>query len=651
MTFGMLLLLSQLSVSAQDAGRDSTYPQQTNPLGRIEVPNSDELRRFVEQNSFNNPAFQRKRSESANAESTPSAQGAKQVRIIYLVPADKSIRSDYQSAMAGAISNLQSFYRDQMGGGYTFSLHSPSIEVFQTPHAASFYSTGYNSRPGGFYESVLGDGFALTAGGFDDPNNRWIFYIDADPVCGQYTGGTSGIALLPANDLRGLRSESTIPICPGGPSGILSVSRWIGGLGHELGHAFGLPHPPGCDGGNCTGGQHAYNSLMYIGYSYYPGTYLIDENKDSLFAGGFFSVLTPDPQTPTIQFSISGYHAREGDGHVGVVVNRSDASAEALVDYNTSDAAGLSPCNSLNGAASSRCDYATSVGTLRFTVGEASKTIFVPLVDDSYAEGPESFTLTLSKPSGSNIGTISAATVTIADDDAGTSGNAIDQTTFFVRQHYIDFLGREPDPAAQGWHDILNNCAPGNANCDRIEVSAGFFRSEEFQSRGYFIYRFFSAVGKVPHYSEFVPDFAKVSGFLSPEQLEANKVAFVNEFVARSDYQTKYGSLNNPTSYVDALLQTLGLPNHPSRDFWIAGLINGTVTKAQVLRGIVESAEVYNKYYHEAFVIMQYFGYLRRDADISYLSWIETMKNTGGDYRVMINGFLNSAEYRQRFGP
>jgi hypothetical protein len=68
------------------------------------------------------------------------------------------------------------------------------------------------------------------------------------------------------------------------------------------------------------------------------------------------------------------------------------------------------------------------------------------------------------------------------------------------------------------------------------------------------------------------------------------------------------------------------------------------------LRSLTESAEVYQKYYTEAFVIMQYFGYLRRSADGSYVNWIQTMNTNGGDYRLMINGFLNSAEYRQRFG-
>jgi hypothetical protein len=97
-------------------------------------------------------------------------------------------------------------------------------------------------------------------------------------------------------------------------------------------------------------------------------------------------------------------------------------------------------------------------------------------------------------------------------------------------------------------------------------------------------------------------------------------------------------------------LHTVGLPNHPGRQSWIDALMNNSMTRAQVLRAVVESGEVYQKYYNEAFVIMQYFVYLRRSADISYLQWIQTMNSTGGDYRTMINGFLNSQEYRNRFG-
>jgi hypothetical protein len=104
------------------------------------------------------------------------------------------------------------------------------------------------------------------------------------------------------------------------------------------------------------------------------------------------------------------------------------------------------------------------------------------------------------------------------------------------------------------------------------------------------------------------------------------------------------------TAYVDGLLQTVELQNHPSRGAWIAGLTNGTMTRGQVLRALIESTQLYQKYYSEAFVVMQYFGYLRRDPDIMHLDWIQTLNQTG-DYRTMINGFLNSTEYRKRFGP
>jgi hypothetical protein len=147
-----------------------------------------------------------------------------------------------------------------------------------------------------------------------------------------------------------------------------------------------------------------------------------------------------------------------------------------------------------------------------------------------------------------------------------------------------------------------------------------------------------------------MPDLGRVSGFLSDAQLEANKVTFVQEFMTRSEYTSRYGSLSN-AAFVDALVQTAGLSSHPLRDAWIGLLNSNSATRAEVLRAFTESKEVYDKFYTEAFVVMQYFGYLRRDPDASYLAWIEIMKNNGGDYRGMISGFMNSNEYVLRFGP
>src|SRR5437773_1153859 len=147
-----------------------------------------------------------------------------------------------------------------------------------------------------------------------------------------------------------------------------------------------------------------------------------------------------------------------------------------------------------------------------------------------------------------------------------------------------------------------------------------------------------------------MPDLQRVSGLLTEDQLEAAKIAFVNDFMACDAFVTKYNSLSN-SAYVDTLLQTAGvmLPLN-TRQSLVDGLNNGTATRAQALRQIAEGGEVYQKYYNQAFVVTQYFGYLRRDPDILYLDWIEVLDANPADSRHMIEGFVNSIEYRHRFG-
>jgi hypothetical protein len=366
---------------------------------------------------------------------------------------------------------------------------------------------------------------------------------------------------------------------------------------------------------------------------------------------GLGTILNDD--APGIQFSSPIYSIGENGLHATITVNRvGDTSGPATVDYATSDNSGLTPCSTANGMASQRCDYVITVGRLRFVGGESSKTIFIPIIDDVYVEGPETFTITLGNPTGGSLGATSTATITINDNDLGGGSNPISGTDFFIRQNYLDFLNREPEPTGfAGWQNILNNCGTSvQQPCDRIEVSSDFFRSDEFQQRGYFIYRFYTTLGRIPHYSEFIPDMARVSGFLSTMDLESMKVAFVQDFMSRQEFQTKYGSFTDPATYVDALLQTVGLPNHPMRGTWITGLTNATLTRAQVLRALIESPELYTKFYNEAFVVEMYFGYLRRDPDILYLQWLQTLNQTG-DYRALVKGFLTANEYVLRFGP
>jgi fimbrial isopeptide formation D2 family protein len=136
---------------------------------------------------------------------------------------------------------------------------------------------------------------------------------------------------------------------------------------------------------------------------------------------GFYN-FNPDWQptavaAPAMQLSASSYSVGEAGGRVAITVNRSSATGAASVDYATSDTAAQNNCNVVNGSASSRCDYATASGTLQFAAGESSKTIFVPIVDDSISEGNENFAIALSNPVDSSLGSVSSATISITDNE------------------------------------------------------------------------------------------------------------------------------------------------------------------------------------------------------------------------------------------
>jgi hypothetical protein len=187
-----------------------------------------------------------------------------------------------------------------------------------------------------------------------------------------------------------------------------------------------------------------------------------------------------------IQFSTSSYSVGEGQGSVTVTVMRAgDVSTSATVGYATSDSAGSQNCSVFNGSASSRCDYLTANGTLSFNPGESSKAISIPIIDDAYAEGTETFTVSLSNPTGATLSAVATANVTINDNDSVTGANPIDQSRFFTQQHYYDFLGRFPDQAGWDfWTSQITNCG-ANQGCieaGRVSVSASFFLSIEFSA-------------------------------------------------------------------------------------------------------------------------------------------------------------------------
>jgi hypothetical protein len=249
-----------------------------------------------------------------------------------------------------------------------------------------------------------------------------------------------------------------------------------------------------------------------------------------------------------------------------------------------------------------------------------------------------------------------------ATRDALISGNAIDTADFFVRQHYLDFLGREPDESGFNfWSDQVLSCGV-DASCierRRINVSAAYFLSIEFQETGGLVDGLYRAsYGRRPLYAEFIPDTGTVAhGVIVgmgdwAGQLEANKQAFVAAWVERPAFQSVYGGLSN-ASYVDTLISHTGVSFAPSeRDALVNGLNTGAATRAEVLRQIAADDRFIAAKRNEAFVLMEYFGYLRRDPDESgYAFWLNKLNQFGGNFEQaeMVKAFIVSSEYRGRF--
>ncbi|HEV2801211.1 MAG TPA: DUF4394 domain-containing protein [Pyrinomonadaceae bacterium] len=347
-----------------------------------------------------------------------------------------------------------------------------------------------------------------------------------------------------------------------------------------------------------------------------------------------------------LRFASSGYTAGEMAGSVRITVTRAgDASGAASVEYESADA-----------TATQRADYHAARGTLRFAHGETTKTFDVFITNDALAEGAETFTLRLDRAVGAAI-LDAASTVTIADDDSQTSAfNPIDDIEFFVRQHYRDFLYREAEPEGlEAWVNVLRRCpnVHNNPRCDRVTVSSSFFRSLEFQDKGYFIYRYHKVglLGKPPRYEEFLRDVRRLDG-QTAEEIAAQKNAFALEWVKRFEFQRLYSGKESPELFVQLLEIRAGesFLTSPERESLIADLQAGRKTQADAVRYFVEHPLVISREFNEAFVTMQYFGYLKRDPEPEgFENWMRVI-NRGDGYRVMVHGFVNSVEYRARFG-
>ena len=239
--------------------------------------------------------------------------------------------------------------------------------------------------------------------------------------------------------------------------------------------------------------------------------------------------------------------------------------------------------------------------------------------------------------------------------------NPLDTAEYFVRQHYLDFLGREPDESGFNfWSNQILGCGADTSCIQRrtINVSAAYFLSVEFQQTGGLVDGLYRAsYGRTPRYAEFMPDTAVVARDVIvgradwAQQLEANKQAFVAAWLQRADFRAAYDGLTN-TAFVDTLISHTAGGFNGNRDALVNGLNDSSLTRAEVLRRVVENEGFVRTKTNEMFVMMEYFGYLRRDPDASgFAFWLNKLNQFNGNFEQaeMVKAFIVSGEYRDRF--
>jgi subtilisin family serine protease len=262
-----------------------------------------------------------------------------------------------------------------------------------------------------------------------------------------------------------------------------------------------------------------------------------------------------------------------------------------------------------------------------------------------------------------------------------TLPNPVESHRFFIWNQYVDFLNREPDNGGMLFYvNIINGCLV-DQECiknTRGALSANFFRSPEFGGRGGYIANLFNIVygqrpkipaelndaSKVerPHFNEFITDLQFISAPTDPE-VNLRKSQLAAAWLLRPEVLAILPNSMSNQAFVEKLESTAGVPL-ANKVALINSLNGGSQTRAQVLRTVAESPEVTNKFTLQNFVTMQYIGHLRREpedchgspdpANCGYIFHYNRF-GPGLDPHLVENlitrGFIESPEYRRRFGP
>ena len=244
--------------------------------------------------------------------------------------------------------------------------------------------------------------------------------------------------------------------------------------------------------------------------------------------------------------------------------------------------------------------------------------------------------------------------ISLLDRSSNNSGtNRIDDARFFARMLYLDFVGREPD--AEGldyWTRQVEECTNASSCADqKVAVADAFLTSPEVEKTDFFTVRLFKAtLGRAPRFQEFENTKAKL--MKAGATLEENQNSLIEDWLQSPEVLRLYSSHLEPDQFVDALLRTVKETSPTTLDDERQQLIeqlNQTRNRATIVKRIVDDPKLIRAEEDRAFVLLQYFVFLKRDPNQNEYEYWLGMLREGGDRRRIVATFITSAEYRNRF--
>jgi hypothetical protein len=411
-------------------------------------------------------------------------------------------------------------------------------------------------------------------------------------------------------------------------------------------------------------------AVIVNGTTYKPGDYAVSEpNTDFAFGGTVNHAQTNGVATFTTAFGpASGLASANGTWTLKIVDDTSGTGPSTITKWSltmngttAADSTVAGVITDSNGSplpgtvvnlsgSQTRKIITDAKGRYHFDNVDANGFYTVTPTLANYSFGPEnqSFNQLGNQTNASFTGTLH-----------GDNLNPLDTAEYFVRQQYVDILGREPDEGGFNyWSDEILRCGGDSAcaNQRRRDVAASFFIAEEFQDTGSFIHDMYKGMlGRKPAFSEYTLDRKQVVGGPS---LASQKDAFADGFVQRAEFVQRYQNNTSADSFVSALLQTVQQSSQldlSSQHDTLVARYNAGATMAEsrslVVQALADNSSLKAKEYNAAFVLTEYFGYLRRDPEPEgYNFWLNVVTNGDvGNYRGMVCSFITSTEYQQRF--